>query len=46
VGRVLLRLEDTPIRKLGTVVSFSTLGLVALLVLGHAVARLKSRRER
>jgi hypothetical protein len=46
VGRVLLRLEDTPIRKLSTVVSFGTLGLVALLVLGRTVARLKSRRER
>jgi hypothetical protein len=46
VGRVLLRLEDTPVRKLGTVVSFGTLGLVALLVLGRTVVRVKARRER
>jgi hypothetical protein len=46
VGRVLLRLEDTPIRKLGTVVTFGTLGLIALLVLGRAVLRPKSPRER
>jgi hypothetical protein len=46
LGRVLLRLEDTPIRMLATVVSFGTLGLVALLVLGRALLRLKSRGER
>jgi hypothetical protein len=46
VGRVLLRLEDTPIRMLATAISFGTLGLVALLVLGRTVVHLKTRRER
>jgi len=34
VGRVLLRFEDTPIRRLGTAVSLGSLALVGLLLLG------------
>jgi len=42
-GRVLLRLEDTPIRKLSTAITFGSLALVTALLLGRAV--LKPRRR-
>jgi hypothetical protein len=44
VGRVLLRFEDTPIRKLGTAVTFASLALVALLLLGRMAFKLGARR--
>ncbi len=44
VGRVLLQFEDTPIRKLGTAVSFASLGLILLLVLARFVFQFRNRR--
>ena len=44
VGRVLLRFEDTPIRKLGTVASFGSLALVSVLLLARVAFR--TRRPR
>ncbi len=39
LGRVLLRFEDTPTRKLGTAITFSSLALVGLLSLGRVALR-------
>ena len=45
-GRVLLRFEDTPIRKLGTAVTFGCLALVAALLLARLALRArKPQRE-
>jgi hypothetical protein len=38
-GRVLLRFEDTPVRKAGTVMSLGSLGLIGILLLGCLVTR-------
>jgi hypothetical protein len=38
-GRVLLRFEDTPVRKAGTVMSLGSLGLIGILLLGRLVTR-------
>ncbi len=46
VGRVLLRFEDTPIRKLGTTITFSSLALVVLLWLGRLIDRASRLRAR
>ncbi|MGD2207233.1 MAG: hypothetical protein PVH17_10665 [Anaerolineae bacterium] len=46
VGRVLLRFQDTPIRKLGTAVTFGSLGLVIALLLGCLVLRVRKSREK
>lgn len=45
-GRVLLRFEDTPVRKLGTAASWASLGLVVVLLLGRCVSRSRKPRER
>jgi hypothetical protein len=42
-GRVLLRLEDTPIRKLSTAVTFGSLALVVALLLGRAALKPRKR---
>jgi hypothetical protein len=39
IGRVLLRFEDTPIRKLGRLITLASLGLVVALVATHQVFR-------
>jgi hypothetical protein len=44
VNRVLLQFEDTPLRKLGTAVTFGSLALVGLLILGGLA--LKARKSR
>lgn len=44
-GRVLLRFEDTPIRKLGTALSLASLALIGLLWTGRLVFRPGRRRE-
>jgi hypothetical protein len=46
VGRVLLRFEDTPVRRLGTAITFASLGLIALLALTHFAVRSRASRER
>jgi hypothetical protein len=46
VGRVLLQFEDTPLRKQSTVVTFGTLGLVGLVVLGSLALRTRKSRAR
>jgi hypothetical protein len=46
VGRVLLRFEDTPVRRLGTAITFSSLGLIALLALTRLVVRSRASRGR
>lgn len=46
VGRVLLRFEDTPIRKLGTAITLSSLALVVLLWAGCLVDRASRWRSR
>jgi hypothetical protein len=46
VGRVLIRLEDTPIRKFGTVVTFGSLALILVLVVGRLLVRSRKPRER
>jgi hypothetical protein len=46
VGRVLLQFEDTPIRKLGTAVTFASLVLVGLLLLAGFVLRARKPRKR
>jgi len=38
-GRILLRFEDTPIRKLGTALTFASLGLIVLLFVGRRVGK-------
>jgi 6-pyruvoyl-tetrahydropterin synthase related domain len=43
-GRVLLRFEDTPIRKLSTAITFATLTLVLALVAGRFVVRRRPDR--
>ena len=45
VGRVLLRFEDTPIRKLGTAVTFASLALVILLLVASLILRLRKAAE-
>jgi hypothetical protein len=44
--RVLLRFEDTPIRKLGTAVTFGSLALASALLLAGLALRLAGRRKR
>jgi hypothetical protein len=46
VGRVLLRFEDTPIRKMGTALTFASLGLIVLLAVARRVLRASAPRER
>jgi hypothetical protein len=46
LGRVLLQFEDTPVRKLGTAVSFGSLALVGALVLGSLALRTRKSRGR
>jgi hypothetical protein len=45
-GRVLLRFEDTPIRKLGTAMTFASLALVGLLLLASLVLRARRPQGR
>lgn len=45
-GQVLLRLEDTPIRRLGTLLTFASLGVLISLVAGRAILpHLPARRR-
>jgi len=44
VGRVLLRFEDTPVRRLGEGMSLGSLGLIVLLLLGRLAFRIRARR--
>jgi hypothetical protein len=44
VGHVLLRLEDTPIRKLGTAVTFASLALIGLLLVSLLLSKLRTWR--
>ncbi len=44
-GRVLLRFEDTPIRKLGTALSFASLSLMGLMLAGRLIFRPGRRRR-
>lgn len=46
VGQVLLRFEDTPVRKVGTAITFSSLALVVLLWVGRLVDRASRLRGR
>ena len=46
VGRVLLRFEDTPIRKLGTTLTLGSLALVGLLWLGGWIVRASRPQDR
>jgi len=43
-GRVLLRFEDTPVRRLGEAVSLASLGLIVLLLLGRLALRAGAHR--
>jgi len=48
LGRVLLQFEDTPVRKLGTAVTFGSLAIVIILALAGIalkVSKLRQRRE-
>jgi hypothetical protein len=45
-GRVLLQFEDTPLRKLSTAVTFGSLALVGLIVLGNLALRSRKSRGR
>jgi hypothetical protein len=44
IGRVLIRFEDTPIRKLGTAVTLGSLGLTGILVVGRTLLLRRGRR--
>jgi hypothetical protein len=44
VGHVLLRLEDTPIRKLGTAVTFASLALVSIVLAVLIASKLRTLR--
>jgi hypothetical protein len=46
LGRVLLQFEDTPIRKLGTAVTFGSLALVLLLALAGVALKISKPRQR
>jgi hypothetical protein len=46
LGRVLLEFEDSPIRKLGTAVTFGSLALVGILLVARLVLRAKRSQER
>jgi hypothetical protein len=46
LGRVLLQFEDTPLRKLSTAVTFGSLALVGLTVLGNLTLRFRKSRRR
>ena len=45
-GRVLLRFEDTAIRKLGTATTLGSLAVVGLLLLGRLILRAKRMKVR
>jgi len=40
LGRVLLRFEDTPVRKLGTALTFGSLALILILVLARLTLKI------
>lgn len=46
LGRVLLQFEDTPLRKQSTAVTFGSLALVGLIVLGNLALRTRKSRQR
>jgi hypothetical protein len=46
VGRVLLRFEDTPIRKLGTAISWASLGLIVVILAGRQALKIRKRGRR
>jgi len=45
-GRVLLEFQDTPIRKLGTAVTFGSLALVGILIVARLALRMTRSKER
>ena len=46
LGRVLLQFEDTPVRKLGTALTFGSLGIVLVTMLSTAALKLRWPRQR
>jgi len=46
LGRVLLQFEDTPVRKLGTALTFGSLALILILVLARAAPKNRKPRRR
>jgi hypothetical protein len=46
LGRVLLQFEDTPVRKLGTAVTFGSLALVLILALAGIALKVRKPRQR
>ena len=46
LGRVLLQFEDTPVRKLGTFVTFASLALMILMALAGVALKLSKPRQR
>jgi len=45
-GQVLLRFEDTPIRKLGTAISWASLGLIIAILVARLALRIRKRERR
>ncbi len=46
LGRVLLQFEDTPVRKLGTALTFGSLGIVLVTMLSTTALKLRRPRQR
>ena len=46
LGRVLLQFEDTPVRKLGTAMTFGSLALVLILALAGIALKVSRPRQR
>ena len=46
LGRVLLQFEDTPVRKLGTALTFGSLALILILVLARLPLKIRKPRRR